>query len=517
MTMRGMHNVKRAVRAGSRVVMAGVLVPMAVVAGTLNPQAALQEGGEQADMRELWIAPRPGERNLLFGPGGAELAPDPKARYEVIAIKIGGFSDGYDVRDPEGREWSVKFPPEASPEVVASRLIWGLGYHQPPVYFLPAWQADGASAPNPQLPARFREDDPDFYGLDRVDMWAFDDNPFVGTRQLQGLLVLQSMLGNSDLKPSNNSLYELDSPVEGASRWYVVRDVGHTFGRSGRFESPRGDIDAFESTGFIRRVVGERVELERAGRHSELYTNISIADVRWICEGLDALTDKQWADAFRAGGYESGIAGRFIREMKSKIAEGLTLPESTEPRRQSRFSWTAAADAAQAKPSAVPLRGPDAETVADFEKRVNDVVALRDKLAAQAPRLSDTATPAEIDKTQRALESLLRESRKTAKHGDVLTPPMQEYVRRVITELLATPAGKLIRASIMDENPVALKIAVNDRYPDEVPLSTMPPQLLERLPPMPEELEYRFLGDTLVILDPHAHVIIDFVPRALPE
>jgi hypothetical protein len=326
-TMRREASFMRAMTDGSRRAVALVLVPFAVVSWMLEVQPASRAAAEEADLRELWIAPR-APRDLFYGPGGKALAPDPDARYEVVALKIGGFSDGYDVRDPEGREWSVKFPPEASTEVVASRLLWGLGFHQPPVYFLPRWEADGATAPNPQLPARFREDEPEFHGLEREDIWSFADNPFIGTRQLQGLLVLQAMLGNSDLKPSNNSLYELDEPVEGAERWYVVRDVGHSFGRTGVFESPRGDVDAFEATGFIRRVIGDRVELEYGGRHGDLFADISVGDVRWICERLEGLTARQWADAFRAGGYEPGIAGRFIQKLESEIEEGLTLPET---------------------------------------------------------------------------------------------------------------------------------------------------------------------------------------------
>jgi hypothetical protein len=316
----------RAMSDGSRDVVAVILVPLMVVSGTLDGQPASQVTAGEVDIRELWMAPD-GERDLFYGPGGRELAPDPDARYEIIAIKIGGFSDGYDVRDPEGREWSVKLPPEASTEVVASRLLWGAGFHQPPIYFLPKWEADGADAPNPQLPARFREDEPDFHGLEREDSWSFSDNPFVGTTHLQGLLVLQAMLGNSDLKPSNNSLYRLDKPVDGVDRWYVVRDVGHTFGRTGRFDAPRGDPDAFEATGFIRRVVDGRVELDYGGRHGALFADIGVEDVRWICERLDALTDRQWADAFRAGGYEPVTAGRFIRKLKLKVQEGLTLPD----------------------------------------------------------------------------------------------------------------------------------------------------------------------------------------------
>jgi hypothetical protein len=69
----------------------------------------------------------------------------------------------------------------------------------------------------------------------------------------------------------------------------------------------------------------------------------------------------------------------------------------------------------------------------------------------------------------------------------------------------------------MDENPVGTKVGVNDRYPDSIPRSTMPPEVLQVLPKMPEELEYRFVGDNLIILDPHAHLVVDYVPAALPK
>jgi hypothetical protein len=70
--------------------------------------------------------------------------------------------------------------------------------------------------------------------------------------------------------------------------------------------------------------------------------------------------------------------------------------------------------------------------------------------------------------------------------------------------------------SIMDENPVGLKITVNMRYPDQVPLSTMPPDLLAALPKLPEEFEFRFVGDRFILLDKHAHLIVDFVDNVLP-
>lgn len=298
------------------------------VAACSTPAIKSTLPGQPTDeqMAQLWMEPTT-ERDLFYGVGGKRLAPDPGAKYTVIEIKRGGFSRGYTVTGPGDREWSAKFPPEAGTEVVASRLFWGIGYHQPPIYLLQNWTAEKATSPNPQLPARFREKDPDLHGLDAGDSWSYYQNPFVGTRQLNGLLVLQAMLGNSDLKDAQNVIYSLDREHEGARRWYVARDLGQTFGRTGVLDAPRGDVEVFEQTPFIRGVENGRVRLEYRGRHKALFQDIRPADVRWICERLQRLTDEQWQDAFRAGGIEPQAAERFIRRMKQKIAEGLALED----------------------------------------------------------------------------------------------------------------------------------------------------------------------------------------------
>jgi hypothetical protein len=279
---------------------------------------------DRASLAELWHEP-PAGRDLFYGVGGRRLQPDARQLFTVTEIKASGFSDGYVVVDAQQHEWSAKLPPEGPTEVVASRILWGIGYHQPPIYLLPAWRASGATSPNPQEPARFRQKKPDFHGLEDEATWSYADNPFAGSRPMQGLLVLQAMLGNSDLKDEQNAVYRLDTPVEGARRWYVARDLGQTFGRTGRLDPPRGDIKAFEQAPFIRHVDGDRVTLEYHGRHGELFTHITVADVRWICRQLDRLSPRQWRDAFRAGGFAPPIAERFIRRLKAKIAEGLAL------------------------------------------------------------------------------------------------------------------------------------------------------------------------------------------------
>ncbi len=308
------------------------LPPLIALAGVIGasasapsqtPAAPPASQGPKASIAELWVEPEK-DRDLFYGVGGQRLAPDPADDYHVIEIKVGGFSEGYTLLDSDEREWSAKFPPEAAIEVTLSRILWGLGFHQPPVYLLREWNATGAKGPNPQLPARFREKNPDLYGLDAGDSWAFDDNPFVGTRELKGLLVLQALLENQDIKPSNNLIYTLKSRGEGATRWYLVRDLGYSLGRTG-FNGPRGDIDAYEQASFVREVVDGMVRFHYGGRYKKLLHGITVADVHGICERVNRLTDRQWRDAFRAGGFEPSVAARFIARIKARAAEGLAL------------------------------------------------------------------------------------------------------------------------------------------------------------------------------------------------
>jgi hypothetical protein len=159
---------------------------------------------------------------------------------------------------------------------------------------------------------------------------------------------------------------------------------------------------------------------------------------------------------------------------------------------------------------------PDAPVIADFQKRVKEYVALHKKFEAMLTKLPDKATPQQIDKNQRALAALIENGRRTAKRGDIFGPAMEALVRRELLRIFGTPEGKQLRASIMDENPLTKPLRVNGRYPDTVALSTMPPEVLGVLPPLDEEMEYRFVADQLILLDGHAHIVADYVEHALP-
>ena len=89
--------------------------------------------------------------------------------------------------------------------------------------------------------------------------------------------------------------------------------------------------------------------------------------------------------------------------------------------------------------------------------------------------------------------------------------------KRLLGRVFGGPDGAALKASIMDENPGVPDLKVNDRYPDTVPLSTIPPQVLEGLPRLPEEMEFRFVGNDLILMDTHAHIVADFVRNAFPQ
>jgi hypothetical protein len=160
----------------------------------------------------------------------------------------------------------------------------------------------------------------------------------------------------------------------------------------------------------------------------------------------------------------------------------------------------------------------DAKTMVSFTELVGAYLKLQKAEVAKLPKLKDGSTPVEIDQHQRALGAAIAKARAGAKQGDVFTPDMQRVARKLMQQLFReTRRRRELRESVMDENPKAIRFKVNDRYPDVVPLSTMPPDVLSNLPPLPEGLEYRFVGDVLILLDPDAHIVVDFVTRVLPK
>jgi hypothetical protein len=277
----------------------------------------------------LWVEPAGlASQDLLYGPWGRDHAPDPNAVYTLVEMKHSGVNLGMTVRDPEGREWSVKQPypggldDEGPVEVVVSRLLSAIGYHQPPVYYLPAFTLRDDWGTHTEIGGRFR---PKIKALNDEGSWAWEANPFVGTRPYRGLLAVLMMFNSTDLKNSNNTLYERRRG-DAVERWYVVRDLGSALGDTQRVTPRKGHIESFERQGYIRGVAGEYVDFDYDGWYRKLVDHhVTPADVAWVSNLLAGLRDRQWQDAFRAGGFEPAVADRFIAKLHEKVRQGQSL------------------------------------------------------------------------------------------------------------------------------------------------------------------------------------------------
>jgi hypothetical protein len=295
---------------------AGVNVPKAQT--TPAPPAA-----------SLWTEPTNlASRDVFYGPWGADKAPDPNGVYTLVERKHTGVNLGMTVKDDKGREWSVKQPypggldSEAPVEVTLSRLLSAIGYHQPPIYFLRAFTLKDDFGTHVEVGGRFRLKDP---SMKETGSWKWEDNPFVGTKPYQGLIVLLMMFNSTDLKSSNNSLYEFkDGDL--VKQLYLARDLGAALGDTNPISPRKNDPVSFEKLPFILGTDGGKVRFAYSGWYKNLVLDrITPEEVVWASELLGSLSEKQWADAFRAGGYQPAVAKRFIAKLKAKVAEGRAI------------------------------------------------------------------------------------------------------------------------------------------------------------------------------------------------
>jgi hypothetical protein len=146
----------------------------------------------------------------------------------------------------------------------------------------------------------------------------------------------------------------------------------------------------------------------------------------------------------------------------------------------------------------------------DFAARVSAYSVLRADLAKDLPLLSGANDPEYVRTVESALAARVRAARGSAKQGDLFTSQAGTAIRRILREIQAETWK-----AIMDENPGAFPNRVNDSYPKSKPLSSVPPDLLARLPALPEGLQYRFVGAVLILHDTQANLIVDRLPEAI--
>lgn len=164
-----------------------------------------------------------------------------------------------------------------------------------------------------------------------------------------------------------------------------------------------------------------------------------------------------------------------------------------------------------------PRVNPDAKALAEFMAKVNEYVELHRKLESTLPGMLSQTTAEQVDQSQRSLGRLIQQARSGAKQNDLFVKDARKVLRRLLISAFEGPNGKELKETIMEENVGQIRLQVNMRYPDNVPVTTVPPQILQILPKLPAELEYRFLGDRLILFDEHAHLIPDFMNDAVPR
>lgn len=157
-----------------------------------------------------------------------------------------------------------------------------------------------------------------------------------------------------------------------------------------------------------------------------------------------------------------------------------------------------------------------AAALSEFSKRLQAYLQLREDLGKKLERLAPTSSASHLQARQEALAAALRNARTGAKQGDLVPPPVQQQIREVVIADFRrrTPAAKRATLEEVPEGPMP---GINRNYPERAALPTVPPLLLASLPQLPDNLQYRFFGRHMVILDGDVEIVVDYVANALPR
>jgi hypothetical protein len=273
--------------------------------------------------------------DLVGGPRGKDH--EPGNTFTFIEESSGGTSPKFDVLDEHGTTWKVKLGEETKSETAATRLLWAAGYLVDEVYHRPSIRVLGL----PRL-ARGRE----FVSGDTVSdvrlererdkgpstTWSWYKNPFVGTREFNGLRVMMAIINNWDLKEANNRASETDGGVR-----YEITDLGATFGRTGNIVTRSKSISKdYAETRFIDKVTPTSVDFvlqsrpffalavhvpnyRARTRMESIVRGIPIADARWIGDRLGQLSAAQISDCFRASGFSPADVEAYTQAVMQRI------------------------------------------------------------------------------------------------------------------------------------------------------------------------------------------------------
>ncbi|HSE24643.1 MAG TPA: hypothetical protein VLB68_23470 [Pyrinomonadaceae bacterium] len=277
----------------------------------------------------LWRNPDDvGSRDLYLGPGGTSMRPDLR-RLTFLKEEKGGYSKKYRVRDASGREWVAKIGKESQSETAAVRLLWGVGYLTEVNYLAPRVTIPGRGTfTNVRFEARPKD-------WDRVQEWKWKQNPFVNSREFQGLKIMMALINNWDIKDSNNQIVYVRGD-NGDELRYIISDLGATFGHASttplfwRFTRSRNNPKNFAKSDFLEKVKGNWVVLHYGGKNRGLFKDITIDDALWIGTLLSNLSDRQLVDAFKAANYTPNQSALLANVVRRRTNELLSLRPSLQ-------------------------------------------------------------------------------------------------------------------------------------------------------------------------------------------
>ena len=310
--------------------------------GTLGAWRIRRAGPRELTARRhvLWRDPGPiAALDLREGPGGIEGRPVPPFRF--VEEHLGGTQPCLSVTDARGRRWRAKWGEEVNSETFAVRLAWACGYFAEVTYFVPEGRIEGAKdlqrtsacldENHRFTSARFELDDPKVVKHFEEHSWAWNDNPFLGSRELHGLKIVNMLLSNWDTKDrrdvargSNTAIFEHASGGVREAQ-YLITDWGGSMGSWGQmFTRARWDVTAFvaQTPQFVAGVEDGVVKFGYSGQRTEdVASGITPEDVRWLCRLLDQISDAQLDDALRASGATDEERQQFRAAIRDRISQ----------------------------------------------------------------------------------------------------------------------------------------------------------------------------------------------------
>lgn len=152
-----------------------------------------------------------------------------------------------------------------------------------------------------------------------------------------------------------------------------------------------------------------------------------------------------------------------------------------------------------------------------FNERIKEYIKLRKRAEGKPPKLSDKSKPEEIEIHLATLQASIINARAGAKPGDIFMPDIARSIRRAIRNEFRGERLRKLRETIREADTKGVAMRANVPYPETKELVEMPPTLLLKLPALPKELQYRFVGGYLLLVDKEARLIVDFMAGAVPR